>query len=114
MTQAKALLTGMAASVAFGAAAHAADMPRSWDPGYERPAPRFVELSSGWYARGDFAYRLNHIGWLDVANTISSMSYPNSTGLGVGGGYKYKWFRADVTVDYGITSGIKANSTLGR
>src|SRR5882724_9085511 len=87
-------------------------MPRSWDPGYERPAPRFVELSSGWYARGDFAYRLNHIGWLDVANTISSMSYLHAVGLGVGGGYKYKWFRADVTVDYGMTSGIKANSTL--
>ena len=33
MIPTKAILTGMAAAVAFSAAAHAADPPRSWDPG---------------------------------------------------------------------------------
>ncbi len=113
MIEVRALLLGMATAAAFSAAAHAADPPGTWSPGpfsYERPAPRYVELSSGWYARGDIAYRLNHVGWLDVANTISSVSYQDTAALGVGGGYKYKWFRADFTVDYGITSQIRANS----
>ena len=108
MIEARALLLGIATAAAFGAAAQAADMPGTW--GYERPAPRYVELSSGWYARADVAYRLNHIGQVDVANTLSSTSFENMAALGVGGGYKYQWFRADVTVDYGITSQIRANS----
>lgn len=115
MTRTKAILTGMAAATAFSAAAHAADPPRSWDPGplsYERPAPRYVELSSGWYARGDIGYRFNHIGSVETSNTtISSMSYLNTTTLGIGGGYKYKWFRSDFTVDYGITARARANTT---
>jgi opacity protein-like surface antigen len=109
MIEARALFLGIATAAALGAAAQAADMPGTWS--YERPAPRYVELSSGWYARADIAYRLNHIGQLDVANTISSKSYENTAALGVGGGYKYQWFRADVTVDYGITSQIRASST---
>ena len=61
MIRAKALITGMAAAAAFGAAAHAADPPRTWRRRYERPAPRYVEMVSGWYVRGDFGYRFNHI-----------------------------------------------------
>src|SRR6185295_15735570 len=28
-------------------------------------------------------------------------------------GYKYKWFRSDFTIDYGLTSRARANSTTG-
>jgi opacity protein-like surface antigen len=103
MIQTKALLTGMAAAVAFGAAAHAADPPGSWNPGpfsYERPAPRPVEMVSGWYVRGDVGYRFNHVDTLQAPYAITSAKYPDSVGLTFGGGYKYDWFRSDVTVDY--------------
>jgi opacity protein-like surface antigen len=103
MTRTKALLTGMAAAVAFGAAAHAADPPGSWNPGpfsYERPAPR------------DLGYRFNHIGSVEASNAVTNAKYPNSLGVTFGGGYKYQWFRADMTVDYAPRVTARADSTL--
>lgn len=112
MIRTKALLAGVVAAAACAAAARAADMPRSWD--YERPPMRYVELDSGWYARGDLGYRFNHVGSVVTPNTtISSMTYLNTATLGIGGGYKYKWFRSDFTVDYGITSRAHASTTTG-
>ena len=108
MIQARQLVLGVAIAAAFGASAQAADMPGTWGP--EPLPPRFVELSSPWYARADAAYRFNNIGSLDVANTITSKSYQDTVGLGLGIGYKYQWFRTDVTLDYGLTSKIRAIS----
>ena len=115
MTNAKTLLTGMAAAIAFGAAAHAADPPGSWNPGpfsYERPVPLYVEMLSGWYVRGDFGYRFNHIGSVEAANPVTHVKYPDTLGVTLGGGYQYKWFRADVTVDYAPRVTARADSVL--
>jgi opacity protein-like surface antigen len=115
MIQTKALLTGMATAVVLSAAAHAADPPGSWIPGpysYERPVPRYVEMVSGWYVRGDFGYRFNHIGSVEAPNVVTSSRYSDSLGLTFGGGYKYQWFRADVTVDYAPRVSARATSTL--
>jgi opacity protein-like surface antigen len=114
MIRTKAILTGMAAALAFSAAAHAADPPGSWNPGpfsYERPAPRYVEMVSGWYVRGDFGYRFNHIGSVAAPVATTDAKYPNSLGVTFGGGYKYKWFRADVTADYAPRVTARAAST---
>jgi len=119
MIRTKAILTGMAAAVAFSAAAHAADPPRSWDPGplsYERPAPRYVEMVSGWYIRGDFGYRFNHVGSVEAGSAVTSFKYPNSLGVTFGGGYKHKWFRADMTVDYAprVTARAASSSSFAQ
>jgi opacity protein-like surface antigen len=114
MIRTKAILTGMAAAVAFSAAAHAADPPGSWNPAplsYERP--RYVEMVSGWYIRGDFGYRFNHIGSVEAPSATTDAKYPNSLGVTFGGGYKYQWFRADMTVDYGTRVTARATSNLG-
>ena len=114
MIRTKALLTGMAAAVAFSAAAHAADPPGSWNPGplYEQPVPRYVEMVSGWYVRGDFGYRFNHIGSVQAAGGVTNANYPDSLGVTFGGGYQYQWFRADVTVDYAPRVTARADSSL--
>ena len=110
MMKARALLLGIAMAAALGAAANAADMPDNWR--YAPPPPRYVEMASGWYLRGDIGYRLNHISSFEAPNAITSAKYGDSVGLSFGGGYKYQWFRADVTVDYGSQVKLNANSSL--
>jgi opacity protein-like surface antigen len=105
----RALLLGLASAAAFGAAAHAADMPDNWS--YRRPEPRFVEMVSGWYLRGDAGYRLNHISSFQAPNAITDVKYTDSLGLTFGAGYKQDWFRSDVTIDYGPRVGVDARSS---
>jgi opacity protein-like surface antigen len=112
MIRASALITGMAAAAAFGTAAHAADPPRTWTPAYERPAPRYVEMASGWYVRGDFGYRFNHVDSVQAGRPVTSFKYPDSLGVSAGGGYKYQWFRFDATVDYAPRVTARAASTF--
>jgi opacity protein-like surface antigen len=107
MIRTKALLTGMAAAIAFSAAADAADLPLS----YERPVPRYVEMVSGWYVRGDVGYRFNHVDSFQAPHAITSAKYPDSAGFTFGGGYKYDWFRSDVTVDYASPVTARAASS---
>lgn len=100
--------------LALSSAAVAADMPRmpSLPPMAEAP-PLFVdEFSSGWYLRGDVGYRYNKVD--DVATpglTPSALNdtLPHTWVLGGGVGYKWEWFRTDLTVDYGT----KINYTSG-
>jgi opacity protein-like surface antigen len=85
---------------AFVATAHAADPAGSWRPpplesGYEKPSPQF--LMSGWYLRADVGYRWNN-GGRSNSNVVSER-YSNSYDGTLGFGYKYQWFRADVTYD---------------
>src|SRR5262245_53632822 len=108
MMKVRALVLGLATAAAFGAAAHAADMPDNW--GYRPPEPRFVEMVSGWYLRGDAGYRFNHISSFDAPNAISDLKYTDSLGLTAGAGYKWEWFRSDVTVDYGPRVAVNAGS----
>jgi opacity protein-like surface antigen len=113
MINVRAIFLGLACAAALGAAAHAADMPDNWNPGpYVRPAPRSFELLSGWYVRGDAGFRLNHISSLEAPVPVSKPKYPDSLGLTFGAGYKYQWFRADATLDYGSQVRMNANSSL--
>ncbi|MBI4274534.1 MAG: porin family protein [Rhizobiales bacterium] len=72
-------------------------------PIIQAPPSPVIEFTSGWYLRGDIGYRFNNLG------TVTALIGPNPTNntiddgilLGVGGGYKSGWFRADVTLDHG-------------
>jgi opacity protein-like surface antigen len=110
MIQGRALITGTIAALVYSAAAHAADPPRSW-PVYERPAPRYVEMVSGWYVRGDFGYRFNEMQSVEGGRPVTSFNYPDSLGVTAGGGYKYQWFRFDATVDYAPRVTARATTT---
>jgi opacity protein-like surface antigen len=96
-----------AASLALVTAAKAADLPPpslSLPPSIQKAPALVDELSSGWYLRGDIAYRMNRLG--SVTNLVGPQPTSNkidrSGAIGVGVGYKMNWFRADVTVDYGF------------
>jgi opacity protein-like surface antigen len=110
MIQGRALIIGTVAALVGSAAAHAADPPRSW-PVYERPAPRYVEMASGWYVRGDFGYRFNEMQSVEGGQPVTSFNYPDSLGVTAGGGYKYQWFRFDATVDYAPRVTARAATT---
>lgn len=113
MIMVRALLLGLACAAALGAAAHAADMPDTWNPGpYVRPAPRPLELASGWYLRGDAGYRFNNIDSMQAPHTITKAKYGDSAGLTFGAGYKYQWFRSDLTIDWGPRVAMRADSAL--
>jgi opacity protein-like surface antigen len=96
------LVAVSAAAVALSTAARAADPARSWPPPLSKPAVPFTELLSGWYFRGDLGYRLNRVDSVVGATAeVTSYNIDNVVSAGAGIGYKYQWFRADVTVDYG-------------
>ena len=95
----------MLGAAAFAANAHAADPAGNWPPPYQqKPAQVFNEMVSGWYMRGDIGYRFNSIGSVTAsspATPITSSKIDNVFAGGIGVGYKFQWFRADVTFDYG-------------
>lgn len=116
-------------ALTFGSA-NAADMGRNPPPSPSAPpllqsAPLLVdEFSSGWYLRGDVGYRFNN----DV-DEVTNTGAPPGIGehelgktwlVGAGVGYKWEWFRTDLTVDYGTKSkftgdsGIQANDYTAR
>ena len=85
----------------FATAVQAADMPRLLPP-VELPA--VSEDFGGWYLRGDIGYRLDKVGSVSASSSgtpVTSSRIDNVFAGGLGGGYKYQWFRADMTVDYG-------------
>jgi opacity protein-like surface antigen len=98
-------------TAALSATANAADLPRPvpapslpLPPPIVQRSPALVdEFASGWYLRGDVGYRINNLG--SVANAIppspTSNRIDKSAVIGVGVGYKWQWFRADLTLDYG-------------
>jgi opacity protein-like surface antigen len=90
----------IASLCSVAAPAVAADMPGSWLPDVKKQL--FTELVSGWYVRGDIGYSQQSVGSFDVPapTVIDSWGLQNAVTFGLGGGYKYHWFRADVTVDY--------------
>jgi opacity protein-like surface antigen len=106
MTGLKATICGFLGAAAFAAAAHAADMPGTWVP--PERAPRYVEMLSGWYMRTDVGYRWNRVDGMETAVGTTSHRFNDSVGATLGGGYKYQWFRADVTLDYGSSSNFRA------
>lgn len=97
----------IAGGIAFlAAAAHAADMPRlppPIEPPIEKPVPVLRDIFlTGWYLRGDVGYR-----W-DRASRVTSVTGTNLTDsnfgkdytVGGGAGFRSRWFRTDLTVDY--------------
>ena len=114
----KTVATFGAIALLFGSAAHAADVGR-YPSGAPLPpllqsAPLLVdEFSSGWYLRGDVGYRMN-----DADNVSNSGAPPrlrntdidNSWLLGGGVGYKWEWFRTDITADYGTRTKFTGDS----
>jgi len=115
MTRFKAFIGGTVAALAFIATAHAADPPGSWIPpaDFERPQPRSVELMSGWYLRGDVGYRMNRMGSVDAPSTITSQDIGKAFGFTLGAGYKYQWFRADLTFDHGSPANATGTTASG-
>lgn len=110
MTSLKTLVAAALGTVAFAAAAHAADPAGNWPPPYQqKPAQVFGEMISGWYIRGDIGYRLNKVGSVSAARPVVANSIDNVFAGGLGGGYKYRWFRADLTVDYGAPAKFHAD-----
>jgi opacity protein-like surface antigen len=111
----RAIIIGCLGAFAFVASAHAADPPRSWrrlppEPEYERPEPqRYKELLSGWYLRGDVDARWYSGG--PSAATITSEKYTSGVAGTVGFGFKYQWFRADLTYDRGSPTRVSATTS---
>ncbi len=96
------------AAVAFSATAQAADPPRSWP--MEAPPQRPVEYLSGWYVRGDIGYRFNELKSVSTIPAIDAYSYADTFAVGGGFGYKWNWFRADLTLDYGLRGRFDGNA----
>ena len=98
----RVLVGTWACGVAMTAAAQAADPAGTWNPLPDFIKPHRTELISGWYVRGDLGYSQPSIGSVDVPRPqiVTRWNLQSSPTLGGGAGYKYQWFRADVTVDY--------------
>jgi opacity protein-like surface antigen len=97
----RALVPAAVGGIAMTAAAHAADPAGTWSP-LEFKKPYTTELISGWYVRGDFGFSKPTIAAVEVPppQVVTSWNLQSSPTLGFGTGYKYKWFRSDVTLDY--------------
>jgi opacity protein-like surface antigen len=75
--------------------------PRTWSPEY---APRNVFLSD-LYVRADIGER-----WGSLMGAVAATGFPNPTdnslgtaaAVNIGAGFRHKWIRADLTVDYAL------------
>ena len=112
MSRIRALFIGCMGAFAFVATAHAADPAESWrrpplESDYEKPP--YKELMSGWYVRGDVGYRFTRGG--PSAANVTSEKYTNTIEGGLGFGYKYQWFRADLTYDFSSPTRVSATTS---
>lgn len=89
-------------------AAMAADMPE-----LPPPPPPILVINPGWYLRGDIGYAWGSIGGAQSAPGFldpSENSLGNGFVGGLGVGFKSRWLRTDVTVDY--TSPLKYDGSV--
>lgn len=101
---------GLIAACTLGASvpAVAADAPI-----YQPVPPVTVqEFGSGWYLRGDIGYRFtnNLRGFSSNGVPLSGETFEDAMVVGGGFGYKERWFRADITVDYAMQSRYQGNA----
>jgi opacity protein-like surface antigen len=100
-----------AALVASQAAAPAADMPAGF------PADNgvaFTHFVSGWYVRADVGYRFQKVGEATDLGTIYANTAAEDMFMGGGGiGYAWRWFRLDLTGDYGGRSTLNGSTASG-
>lgn len=98
-------------------AANAADM-RDFPPAAPllQNAPLLVdEFGSGWYLRGDVGYRFNKVDdvvSLGATPAVLNNRLKDSLMIGGGVGYKWEWFRSDLTVDYGFKTKFTSDSPI--
>ncbi|MBM3528313.1 MAG: porin family protein [Alphaproteobacteria bacterium] len=104
------LAAAAAVALAFAANAHAADAPGLWPQDDDEPSPQAREYRSGWYLRGDIGYRINRLDHVDVTATVRSHSIGNAVSAGAGAGFKHRWFRGDMTIDYSAPVKVKATT----
>lgn len=118
MGRLRTFVLSVGALAAMGAGANAADAPQfpslppPRDSGRPLPVEEFV---SGWYLRGDIGYRFAHAGTSSsLDNTqvpdVVSGKLDNAIVGGLGGGYKWDWFRIDLTGDYGSRARYRATT----
>jgi opacity protein-like surface antigen len=104
-----ATLLGVA-TIALTTGARAADMPYQHNPG-----PQVQEFFSAWYLRLDGGYRFNGIsGGQALGNSFYNSVLNDSASIGGGVGYKWSWFRADVTGDYGTRPEFSGDTVSGQ
>ena len=112
MIRARILFAGVIAAFAFVASAHAADPAGSWRPApppeADGPSP-FRQLMSGWYLRGDVGFRWNSGGV--SSNNVTSEKYTTSYDGTFGFGWKYQWFRGDLTYDRSGPTRVNVTTT---
>lgn len=111
-------MIGMALLLLPGTAVRAADysgypeLPVPLPPSDN--VPQIQEFISGWYLRGDLGYRFEQVqGASDATTDYSDHSIHDPMVLGVGAGWKYQWFRADVTADYAWSSKFSGSNASG-
>jgi len=111
MTNSRALVSGFVGAFALIATVHAADAPDSWSrQGYERQKLHPTELMSGWYLRGDLGYRYNTVASVTAPNPLTGLYFGDSFGATFGFGHKYRWFRTDLTFDYGSSATYRGHT----
>ena len=104
------------ATLAVTSGADAADPAGSWrklPPVEDAPAPRYQELLSGWYLRGDLGYRINSVSGVDALAPATGTKADKTLAGTFGFGYKYQWFRTDFTFDTGSPGQLQATTATG-
>jgi opacity protein-like surface antigen len=99
-----------AASVSAAQAADLGGLP----PMLPAPPPMVEEFASGWYLRGDVGYRYNPDPGAFTLTGVqpTNVRLDDAYMIGGGVGYKARWFRADLTVDYGTGANFYANGAI--
>lgn len=104
--------------VAFAAmsatAADAADVRGALPPPPPIEAAVIEEYASGWYLRGDLGYRMNATSGATavIGPEPTNARFEDSYFYGGGVGYKMRWFRADLTFDYGTRANFRADTLV--
>lgn len=104
----------IASLVGVSAGALAADMPGN-PPPLPLPARTLtpIDLSSGWYLRGDVAYRIGRSNGADPAPGFpvpAGEKVGNSIAAGFGAGIKTGWLRTDFTIDFATPMKYEADA----
>ena len=111
MPRVPALAIAAVCGVVLTGGARAADMPGGWLPDFKQAQP-FTQLVSGWYFRTDLGFRKYSIGSVDATppELVTQHSINSVPTFGIGCGYKYEWFRFDVTADYGMLARFRGDT----
>ncbi len=111
----------LALALVLGFAVGMHDKAAAADYGMPAPPLPVQEFVSGWYLRGDIGLRTDtKIGEIALINPLAIYQYVLPTSatisnipmLGIGAGYKWSWFRADITTDYAGKMNFKGDYVI--